>query len=254
MTLPLHPAPRLSDDAMPLVLPALPPPPADLDLAYRQFTSGAQGERDLVERELLGHAMGSEVGLRELRKLSPREFSIPINELVARTIVELADAGKPHDAAAVTETLRNRPLHDGPALGPHRNTQLPSALNPAQIKMGKADPASVGLGAWETVRMASDARAPQCAVEIRAHHRRDLGMAAARRAWHRYNDGLDIDRTGRLVEDGVGQVTKDLADHLVSIPRGLTPPLRPAGLSTDLRLPDPPKLGPAAQAVLRRPA
>lgn len=253
MTLPLAPTPRLSAAATPVRV-TLPPEPPDFDLAMRQFTSGTQGERDLTERELLGHAMGGEHGLAALRELKVREFSMPVNQRVAQVILDLADAGQPYDAAAVTEELRNRPLADFPTEESRLNTQLPRELDPKHIMGGRADPSTVGLGAWQTVRLASETRAPLCAVEIRAAHRRDLGMAAARQAWHAYNGSLDVDRAGRLVEDGVGLVTKDLADHLVSIPRPLTFPEAAACPSQDLHLPTPPTISPAGQAVLRRPA
>lgn len=325
MSMPLTPAPRLSEAATPIVLP---PPPPDMDLAFRQFSNGASGQRDLVERELLGHAMGSPAGLAALRQLQPREFSIPINQTIAKTIVELADAGLPHDAAAVTATLRERPLADiaPPAVttrrlqekfvlaamdgqdelgtllrmdlgrfdpdlrlvaevivdleavgsptdrltiqrqlesqdidslvpkhspAPVANSQLPSHLDPRLIKGGRADPDSVGLGAWQSTRLLSEGRAPMCAIEIRSEYRRDLGIAAARQAWHQYGGALESDQMGRIVSDNVGDVTKDLADHLVSIPRALVAPQLPAAPSADLRLPKAPALSAAGRAALR---
>lgn len=328
MTLPLAPTPRLSAAATPLVMP---PDPPDLEAAERRAWSGAQGERDLLERELLGHAMAHPAGLEQLRRLDPREFSIPINAVVARTIVELADQGAPHDGAAVTAALRAKPVQsiappvvttrarqerflldaidgkdqlgtlirmdldrfdpdlrlvaeviiDREALGlpidrlsldehladqgidslvpRHQRetthaTMLPRELDPQLIQGGRVDPSTVGLGAWQRVSMAAPTRAPLVAAEIRAYHRRDLGMEAATRALRQYSGALELDSSGRLAVDGVGVATKDLADHMVTIPQALSLPTPDPNRSMDLALPTAPALSRAGQAALRRPA
>lgn len=242
MTLPLAPAPRLSATARPIQLaPSVP----DLDQADRMFGNGASGPRELVERELLGHAMSSPIGVRALRQLDPAEFSTPTTRHVAQAILDLADAGQPHDAAAVTAELRRRPLFDQ---ADGQNTQLPRHLDPT-VGGRRADPRVTGLGAWQTGRFGPPEMAWGLAQEVRSAYRQERGVEAAKRAAAAYGGALERGTGGRLEGDHVGAVTKDLADLLVSIPRTLPiPPIEP---QTDMRMPEPPMLSPAGRAALR---
>lgn len=64
------------------------------------------------EAYLLATALAGERGVEALRVIGPEEFFYPEHQNIAKAIVDLADAGRPHDAAAVTAELRERPLLD----------------------------------------------------------------------------------------------------------------------------------------------
>lgn len=339
--MPLSPEPRLSAAATPIKPIVMPPPPPDLDEAHRQLMNGLQPRhsqeawrRDLLERELLGQAMGTSVGLEALRSLDPAEFYVPLNQNVAGAILDLADQGLAHDGAAVTEELRRRPLSDFPPdVGEMREardreflasvigdpekmaqlsdmrpemistayrgtagamraaildlvetdrevtrlsvqaemdqagsgyvvpawappqpgpTQLPAFLDPTKQGARHPDLRTFGLSGWQHAAFAADSTAYPHAREIRAYTRRDLGVAAARTAVRQYRQALEVE-CGRVVDDGVGDVTRELAEQLVSIPKALTIPDRPVvDLGPNLGLPDRPQLSAAGRAALRR--
>lgn len=249
--MPLAPEPRLSDAARPPVPVELPPDPPDIERAERELVNGAQGPRDVAERELLGHAMRSEGGLTVLRQLDPEEFWHPTNRNVARAILDLADQGLPHDAAAVTDELARRPRVEVLWPGDEaRNSQLPIELNPAKHPR-PGDLRTFGLRAWQRAPIGGPEHAHMLARQVRAYSRRDTAAVIAQRAVTRYHGALEIER-GRVVEDGVGWVTKDLAGALMEVPKALPAqsPVRSSG--PGLALPQRPRLSATAQVVLRQ--
>lgn len=255
MTLPMQPAPFLSPAAQPMPRVVLPDSPPDPDEVARFFGNGAQPgrlrERDLRERDLLGMAMASPHGVAALRQLRPEEFTVPVNQNVARAILDLADQGRPHDAAAVTAELRARPLP-----GADGSSQLPAHLDPLMPRR-TVDPRAYGLGAWENNSLAPAGRAPLVAREIRALARQDAAVQAAYSALHDYRRALAFDQTGRLEQDGVGLVTKELADKMVSLPKQLQAdieemtPWESPTRSRSLGLPSPPNLSRSGREALR---
>jgi len=241
--MPLSPEPKLSAAATPIVLP---PDPPDPDVAVRQLVNGARGHRDALERELLGQAMHGGTGLDALRMLDPAEFHVPLNQNVARAVLDLAEQGRPVDGQSVAEEMRRRPLLDQV---PTRHSQLPAFLDPTKQGGRRVDPRTFGLAGWQHAAIAIDTTAYGHAGEIRAYARQDRGVLAARRAAREYGGALELDR-GRVVTDEVGLATRTLAEDLVAIPKALDiPPRQP---SADLGLPRPPQLSAAGRAAIRR--
>lgn len=255
MTLPM--APSLSPAAQPYVPAVLPEPPPDQERAWQMFRQSAgeqpgTRERVLRERDLLGCAMANPAALQELGKLEPKEFWHPFNQDVATVLRDHAAEGLPTDAAAVTGELRAR-------------GQLPTWADPTFPRA--FDPRSHGIGAWETVALAPDSRAPQLAREVRSLHRQDRLIEIAQTALTEYRDGLSFDRTGQLEVDQLGQVTLNLANELVAVPKELypdrgvdmnasvetwaLPASTPVQTQGSLNLPSPPRLSPSALEVLR---
>lgn len=255
MTLPMTPAPALSTAAQPYARRPLPVAAPDESVAYRAFSaSSVQGpgplrDRDLRERELLGMAMANPQAAAALAQLAPKEFVIPVNQVVARTILELRSADQPHDAAAVSELMLER-------------GELPKELRVDSWRLGAADPREVGLGAWQTIAVAPAQRAPGLAREVRSLHRQDTLLQVATTALRQWQAGLSWDPAGRLEADQLGEVTHELATQLVSLPKELHPEL---GVSqeeqwsrstpetpTAAQLPPRPMLSASAEAILRR--
>lgn len=255
MTLPM--APSLSAAAQPYVPAVLPPPPPDHDRAHRMFSQAAgehpqHRDRTLRERDLLGCAMANPAALGELLKLEATEFWDPFNQHVATVLRDHAAEGLPTNAAAVTDELRSR-------------GQLPTWADPTTPRA--FDPRSHGIGAWETIALAPDSRAPQLAREVRSLYRRDRLIQIAHNATRGYRHALAFDRTDRMEADQLGSVTLDLANELVAVPKELypehgvemnesvetwaLPATTPPQTQGSLNLPSPPPLSPAGQEAIR---
>jgi hypothetical protein len=270
MTLPLAPAPSLSPDAQPYIPADLPEPGPDHARAAAAMVSQSvqadpvMRERDLRERDLLGMAMASEHGVRALRDLEPREFVVPANRNVAQAILDLDRLAQPHDAAAVTAELSTRPLDQGL---PVELRAEPSALSSTPRE---PDPRESGLGAWQTTALAADTMAPILAREIRSLYRQESLQEIAQAAVLQWQQGLEFDVAGRMEADRLGDVTLDLANRLVSLPRELHPewgagtresvdtwtnePARSAATqeTPSLDLPSPPNLSPHGKRAIGR--
>jgi hypothetical protein len=206
-------------------------------------------------------AMRTDAGLAALRDLRPEEFWQPVNQNVAKAILDLASEGRPHDAAAVSEELRRRPMSGAGAA-----TQLPYELDPRKSPR-RVNPAAYGLGAWETVTLGAATRAPVLAREVRSLYRQDRMAAAAHQAVRQYRSGLQRDGGGALESDQLGEVTLTLAQQLTQMPKELHPefrhdtersvavwdsrPTTPVSSAT-ISLPSPPTLSPAGRNALRR--
>lgn len=99
---------HLIQTAIPPEAREMPTPRIDDGARFLQFDNDVQAN----EAYLLATAMAGEPGVAALRVVGPKEFFYPEHQHIAQAILDLADQGRPHDAAAVTAELRERPLLD----------------------------------------------------------------------------------------------------------------------------------------------
>lgn len=234
-----------------------------------------QFENDIQANEamLLATAMRGEPGVEALRVIGRDEFYYPEHQNIRQAILDLADQGLPHDAAAVTEELRNRPLLDAfPTDNPA--TQLPRHMDPT-VPARTVDPSEWGLGAWETYGPPA-ALAPRFAADVRSAYRQRYLVDGFTRLTQQAKGSLTWDHTGAVDQDLLGMVREKAAYHLMDMPPMLDHNLKPvqnpdrdqsvtpwaqkvtrtsvaiADPMKDLKIPVPPTLSPATQQALSR--
>lgn len=262
-----------------LIQTAIPPEMRDMPTPTEARDDGARFLRfnnDVQANEayLLATALAGEPGVAALRVIQAGEFFYPEHQNIRAAILDLADQGLPHDAAAVTEELRARPL-----LGEHsRNpaSQLPRHMDP-EVPARTVDPTEWGLGAWQT-HSPLPALAPHFAQNVRSAYRQRYLVDGLQHLSQKAQGSLTWDHTGTIDQDLLGLVREEAAYFLMDMPPMLDQNLQPvkspdrgqsvttwtqtvaptraviADPTKNLHLPPltPPQLSAAGQAVLRQ--
>lgn len=212
-----------------------------------------------VERELLSTVMKAPSAIGALQVLDiDRELLHPFHRNVARAITDLAAQGKPHDAAAVTDELRARPLTDyerypepidnrpygykstnefilpGESLPPERAfepspplvvSQLPWHMDPERVHSAMT-PEKIGLHEWEHNALPAPA-ASTYAMEIRTAYRGDYIAQVCERGAQLARGATAESVNGFPGTDSVGTVLGQVAQDLVNVPPELGHDLKP---------------------------
>lgn len=261
----------LVQTAIPPEMREMPQPQARDDGArFLRFDNDVQAN----EAYLLATALAGEPGVGALRVIKAEEFFYPEHQNIRAAILDLADAGRPHDAAAVTAELRSRPLLGQGA----ENTisQLPKHMDP-ELPARTIDPTEWGLGAWQT-HSPYPALAPHFAQNVRSAYRQRYLVDGFARLGQKAQGSLTWDHTGAVDQDLLGMVREEAAYFLVDMPPMLDQNLQPvkspdrgqsvttwtqavtntraviADPTKNLNLPPlaPPQLSEAGQAILRQ--
>jgi hypothetical protein len=222
--------------------------------SFLQFETRQEANEAL----LLGAAMYSDAGANALQVIKPEEFTVPLHKDVAKAIVYQHRRREPHDAAAVSDMLREA-------------GRLPAQMDP-QACMVKVDPREYGLGAWETYAPMPQ-MAPGFAQAVRAEYRARYLEEACVQTAALARGGIEYGPNGLPDNDLTGDARRQLAEKLVAMPKELGPDLKersstgssenvdtrslkpPAARRFDqpeLRMPPPPVLSGAGRAVVSR--
>lgn len=215
--------------------------------------------RKANEAFLLGSALYSDAGVKALQVIHPDEFSVAFHRDVARAIVYQSRRGEPHDAAAISDMLREA-------------GRLPASMDPLAC-MVKVDPREYGLGAWETYAPMPQ-QAPGFAQAVRAEYRARYLEEACVQTAAQARGAIEYGPAGLPDNDLTGKARMDLAHKLMDMPKELDPDLKerastgssesvdtremvPATAQAwkvppDLHLPPPPVLSGAGRAVSSR--
>lgn len=255
---------------------------ADAQRAMRSHTAS-----QAAEASLLSVAMSTDHGAEILKGLDVKSdfAAVPVHRHIAEVIVEKKSAiardgvlnpaeaqalGRrhalpAHDAAVVTDTLRER-------------NQLPLELDP-KVPLRTVDPERYGLGAWQTYSPPAVAAGP-LAAEVRTWTQQRYLADAAQRQVERAQVAIELNTT--IPVSLAGDMQLAAAQDLVNMPRALgqdgKPLIDPATgkqkaqeLSTTavdttkirratvekpdrkaMRLPTPPQLSPVGRQALNR--
>ena len=155
--------------------------------------------------------MYSDEGARALQHIGPEEFSVPLHRDVARAVVYQHRRGEPHDAAAVSDMLRDA-------------GRLPARMDPQACKV-TVDPREYGLGAWETYAP-MPAHAPAYAQAVRTEYRSRYLEEVCEETAALARGGIEYGPTGLPDNDLAGNARRHLAEKLVAMPKELGPDLK----------------------------
>lgn len=215
-----NPAPRLQDK---MIFNKRPPEEVTVD------QDAAVIGNEYAESGLLSVALNDQAAVKVLKQLSPNEFTDPLNQIVAKTIVHLESKGIRADANAVEDYMR---LH------------LPSSPEwDSQLPKGNVDRTNYGLQSWQKGAGVYE-NAKFYAAEIRSHSQAsqtaEVGTWIQERMSAEVRAGVDPERVKQVqreIRSRIDQIRPDLPQA------GLTSP------SPDWKIR---KLSPASTSTLSR--
>lgn len=176
---------------------------------------------EYAESGLLSVALHDPAAVPVLQQLSPNEFTVPLHQVIAKTIVHLEEKGIRADANTVEDYLR---LH------------LPSSPEwDSQMPVGDVDRTNYGLQSWEKGAGVYE-NAKYYAAEIRSHSQAsqtaEVGTWLQERMSAEVRAGVDPERTKQVQRETrskIDQIRPDLPQAGLASPspdwkvRRLTP-------------------------------
>lgn len=157
---------------------------------------------EYAESGLLSVAFHDPAAVEVLKQLSPNEFTNPLNQIIAKTVVHLESKGIRANANAVEDYMR---LH------------LPSSPEwDSQMPLGDVDRTNYGLQSWEKGAGVYE-NAKYYAAEIRSHSQAsqtaEVGTWVQERMSAEARAGVDPERTKQVqreIRSRIDQIRPDL--------------------------------------------
>jgi hypothetical protein len=186
----VDPAPRLKDK---MIFNRRPP---------EEVTVEQEIGNEYAESGLLSVTFHDPTAVEVLKQLSPNEFTNPLNQIIAKTVVHLESKGIRADANAVEDYMR---LH------------LPSSPEwDSQMPKGNVDRTNYGLQSWEKGAGVYE-NAKYYAAEIRSHSQAsqtaEVGTWIQERMSAEAKAGIDPERTKQVqreIRSKIDQIRPDL--------------------------------------------